>query len=82
MPQVLIRIDAAGEWPVVVEDDEEVPAGDGTRWRYVCDVGSRAEGNAVRSAWLRRRLSPDVVAQLDSLVTGFSGLGPKEVVEP
>ena len=61
MPQVLIRIDAAGEWPVLVRDDEALlPTGDGSRWRYVCDVGTVAEGNAVRSAWLRARLSPEV----------------------
>lgn len=39
MPQVLIRMDAAGEWPVVVEDDEELPGGAAIRWRYVCDGG-------------------------------------------
>lgn len=55
MPQVLVRIDAAGEYPVVVDDDETLLAGEGARWRYVCDVGSIAEGHAVCTAWLVRR---------------------------
>jgi hypothetical protein len=55
MPQVMVRIDSAGEHPVVVEDGETLPSGEGTRWRYVCDVGSVAEGHAVCTAWLVRR---------------------------
>ena len=51
MPKVLIRIDAAGERPVVVDDDEALPA-NGVRWRNVADVETRAESNAVRSARL------------------------------
>jgi hypothetical protein len=55
MPQVLVRIDTAGEYPVVVDDGEALLAGDEARWRYVCDVGSIAEGHAVCTAWLARR---------------------------
>ena len=55
MPQVLVRVDAAGEYPVVVDDGETLLAIDGTRWRYVCDVGTVAEGHAVCTAWLGRR---------------------------
>jgi hypothetical protein len=55
MPQVLVRIDSAGEYPVVVDDGATLLAGDGARWRYVCDVGSVAEGHAVCTAWLVRR---------------------------
>jgi len=55
MPQVLVRIDSAGEYPVVVDDGETLLTGDGARWRYVCDVGSIAEGHAVCTAWLVRR---------------------------
>ena len=56
MPQVLVRIDSAGEYPVVVDDDTKLLAGeDGARWRYVCDVGTLAEGHRVCAAWLARR---------------------------
>jgi hypothetical protein len=55
MPQVLVRIDSAGEYPVVVDDGEELLSGHGARWRYVCDVGSIAEGHKVCAAWLVRR---------------------------
>jgi len=55
MPQVLVRIDSAGEYPVVVDDGEKLLSTDGARWRYVCDVGSIAEGQAVCAAWLVRR---------------------------
>jgi hypothetical protein len=57
MPQVLVRIDSAGEYPVVVEDDATLLSGGGARWRYVCDVGSVAEGHEVCAAWLLRRQS-------------------------
>jgi hypothetical protein len=59
MPKVVIRVDAAGEWPVVVDDEQELPTGQGVSYGHVCDVGSVAEGNAVRSLWLRRRLTPE-----------------------
>jgi len=67
MPKVLIRVDATrGEWPVVVDDGQEPPSGEGVSFRYVCDVGSLAEGNAVRSAWLRRRRDPEVLRELEA----------------
>jgi hypothetical protein len=62
MPRVLIQVDAGGEWPVVVNDGDEPPGGAGVTFRYVCDVGTIAEGDAVRSAWLRRRVAPEVRA--------------------
>jgi hypothetical protein len=59
MPVVLVRVEAAGEWPIVVADGESLPAVDGVAYRFVCEVGSIAEGNCVRAAWLTRRLSPE-----------------------
>ena len=56
MPQVLVRIDAAGEYPVVVDDEGTQLAGEaGASWRYVCDVGTIAEGHRVCAVWLARR---------------------------
>jgi hypothetical protein len=34
MLSVLIRIDAAGETPLLVEDSETLCPGSGVRWRY------------------------------------------------
>ena len=65
MLRVVIRVDAAGEWPVLVGDGEELPVRDGVSFRYVCDVATVAEGNAVRSAWLSRRMSPEVLFALE-----------------
>jgi len=65
MLRVLIRVDAVGEWPVLVGDDEALPSRDGVSFRYVCDVATVEEGNAVRSAWLSRRMSPEVLFALE-----------------
>jgi hypothetical protein len=59
MPQVLIRMDDAGEWPIVVEDGVQPAASADVSYRYVCDVGTAAEGRAVCSAWFTRRLAPE-----------------------
>ncbi len=47
MLSVLIRIDAAGETPLLVEDSETLCPGPGVRWRFVCEVADRAQGAAV-----------------------------------
>ncbi len=47
MLSVLIRIDAAGEKPLLVEDSETLCPGPGVRWRYVCEVEDREQGHAV-----------------------------------
>jgi hypothetical protein len=65
MLRVAIRIDAAGEWPVLVDDGDELQAGGGVSFRYVCHVSTVAEGNAVRMAWLSRRMSPEVLFALE-----------------
>ena len=65
MPQVLIRVDDVGEWPIVVEDGAQPAASADVSYRYVCDVGSAAEGQAECSAWFIRRLSPEVRLALE-----------------
>ncbi len=47
MVSVLIRIDAAGETPLLVEDSETLCPGPGVRWRFVCEVENRKQGRAV-----------------------------------
>ncbi len=47
MLSVLIRIDAAGETPLLVEDSETLCPGPGVRWRFVCQVEDREQGRAV-----------------------------------
>jgi hypothetical protein len=47
---VLVRIDEAGRWPVVVREDEELLSGDGARWRYVATADMRQEADRVRAA--------------------------------
>jgi hypothetical protein len=54
MPSVLVMIDEAGEWPILVDDDEELPTGETVRWRQVCDVDNRDDGYAVLDL-LRRK---------------------------
>jgi len=44
---VLIRIDAAGETPLLVEDSETLCPGPAVRWRYVCEVEDLEQGRAV-----------------------------------
>ena len=55
MPAVLIRIDAAGEWPCVVDDDEDLTSYDSARWRFVAQVETRMDGHELAAAWLRQR---------------------------
>ena len=47
MLSVLIRIDAAGETPLLVEDSDTLCPGPGVRWRYVCQVEDPEQGHAV-----------------------------------
>ena len=65
MLRVVIRVDADGEWPVLVDDRDELRAGEGVSFRYVCDVSTVVEGNAVRLEWLSRRMPPEVLHALD-----------------
>lgn len=56
MLRVLIRIDELGERPVVVAEHEDgVAPSDEARWRYVCEVETREEGQRVCDAWLTAR---------------------------
>jgi len=48
MPQVPNRINAAGEWPGVVDDDGDLRSNDGARWRFVAEVETRMEGRCAR----------------------------------
>lgn len=83
MPKVLIRVDATrGEWPVLVDDGQEPPTSEGVSFRFVCDVGSVAEGNAVRSAWLRRRRDPEVLRELGQALPGEASTPVRKVVDP
>jgi hypothetical protein len=43
MYAVLIRIDSAGECPVIVRDGEQLPCGPGVRWRFVAQAASDLE---------------------------------------
>ena len=44
MPTVLIRLDEAGPWPVLVDDDEDLMTEPGVRWRFVADVPDHDTG--------------------------------------
>jgi hypothetical protein len=61
MLRVAIRVDADGEWPILVDDSDELRAGEGVSFRHVCDVNTAEEGNAVRLEWLSRRMLPEVL---------------------
>ena len=52
---VLVRIDEAGPWPVVVGEDERLPAGDGARWRYIATADTWQEADQVRAALHEKR---------------------------
>ncbi len=55
MLSVLIRIDAAGETPLLVEDSETLCPGPGVRWRFVSEVEDREQGRAVVERLKQRR---------------------------
>ena len=54
MLSVLLRIDAAGETPLLVGEEDALCPGPDVRWRHVADVESRAEGEDL-VARLKRR---------------------------
>ena len=43
-PTVLIRLDEAGPWPVLVDDDEDLMTEPGVRWRFVAEVPDHDTG--------------------------------------
>ncbi len=54
MYAVLMRIDAAGECPVIVREGERLPGGPGVRWRFVAEASSDLEACVIVA-----RLQPD-----------------------
>ena len=65
MPRVFIRVDAAGEYPVVLDDDEESFSGDGARSRWVAQVETRMEGHAIAQAGVAERQSRHLSAEMN-----------------
>jgi hypothetical protein len=55
MPYVLLMIDEAGEYPVVVDDDDRLLTRGSAQWRLIAQVDTQAEGDAVAAAWRRAR---------------------------
>jgi hypothetical protein len=64
MPLVWIRSDAAGAWPVMMDERDELACADGVDWHFVAAVESRGEGERLieqlhfERPHLRRRHSP------------------------
>jgi hypothetical protein len=44
MPLVWIRSDAAGAWPVITDERDELGCADDVDWHFVATVESRSEG--------------------------------------
>lgn len=54
MPAVLIRIDEAGEEPVIVDDGEELLSDPGVRWRLVAECDDLAQARSLVELLHRR----------------------------
>jgi hypothetical protein len=52
---VLVRIDSAGKWPVVAEEDEQLFSDEGDRWRFVATVDTWAEAQQLREELHQQR---------------------------
>lgn len=60
MLSVLVRIDAAGETPLLVDDTETLCPAPGVRWRFVCEVEDRESGSlCVKALRSTRRYDGD-----------------------
>jgi len=57
MPYVLLMIDEAGEYPVVVDENDKMLIHGSAQWRLIAEVDTRAEGDQVAEAWRRAKAS-------------------------
>jgi hypothetical protein len=55
MPYVLLMIDEAGEYPIVVDENDKLLTHGSAQWRLITEVDTRAEGEEVATAWRRAR---------------------------
>jgi len=52
---VLVRLDAAGAWPVIVSADDELPGADSARWRFIAETPSLSEAVRLHAMLQDRR---------------------------
>ena len=57
MPYVLLMIEEAGEYPVVVEDQDQRLTQGSAQWRLIAQVDTKQEGEAVAEAWQRAKVA-------------------------
>jgi hypothetical protein len=57
MPFVILMIDEAGEYPIVVDENDKLLTHGSAQWRLISEVDTRAEGEEVAAAWRRARAS-------------------------
>jgi hypothetical protein len=55
MPYVLLMIDEAGEYPIVVDETDKLLTHGSAQWRLIAEVDTRAEGDEVAAAWRRAK---------------------------
>ena len=55
MPYVLLMIDEAGEYPIVVDENDKMLIHGSAQWRLIAQVDTRAEGDQVAEAWRRAK---------------------------
>jgi hypothetical protein len=55
MPAVLMRVDEAGEWPVLVRESDRLFTSKGVRWRFVAEVEDEEQGWALLELLQGRR---------------------------
>ncbi len=60
MISVMVRIDSAGESPVLIREETQLLSIDGAKWRWVADTEDEEEALAIVDylEWERRRASP------------------------
>jgi hypothetical protein len=55
MPYVLLLIEEAGEYPVVVEEQDQLLTTGSAQWRLIAQVDTKQEGEEVAAAWQRAK---------------------------
>lgn len=64
MPAIWIRVDAAGEWPVMLDDGDEMLCASGVEWRFVSMAATHQQGRALIEQLHREREARAETARL------------------
>ena len=51
---LLLRVDSAGPWPVLLRYDEQLTIDDGVRYRFIAETDTWEEADSIRAEFCRK----------------------------